>query len=65
MHAKFDEFGVLARLFVPDLAGPRALPIAPPEPAAGSFGLVGGAGLDAFAAVNRAGEGEAHHDRQD
>lgn len=31
MHAKFDEFGVLARLFVPDLAGPRALPVAPVE----------------------------------
>jgi hypothetical protein len=33
MHAKFDEFGVLARLFVPDLTGPRALPVTSPETA--------------------------------
>jgi len=38
MHAKFDEFGVLARLFVPDLTGPRAFPIAFPEPASRASG---------------------------
>jgi hypothetical protein len=61
MHAKFDEFGVLARLFVPDLVGPRALPIASSEPAAGSAGL-GGSVQDAF---SRADGDEVRHDRQD
>ena len=39
MHAKFDEFGVLARLFVPDLAGARALPIDISEITAGRCGF--------------------------
>lgn len=61
MHAKFDEFGVLARLFVPDIAGPRALPIASPAMA----DRYDGPARDASAAVGLVDGGEVRHDRQD